>query len=92
MEKVPVSQLITLLEQELIRQGYKDTTLKYYRDIWKRIAAHFESCGEIYFSESVAMEYVDGKCDFFKKESKVIDIRPKIFCVFWRLARYWRRR
>jgi site-specific recombinase XerD len=68
MEKVPVSQLITLLEQELIRQGYKDTTLKYYRDIWKRIAAHFESRGEIYFSESSAMEYVDGKCDFFAKE------------------------
>jgi site-specific recombinase XerD len=68
MEKAPVSQLITLLEQELIRQGYKDTTLKYYRDIWMRIAAHFESCGEVYFSESVAMKYVDDKCDFFKKE------------------------
>jgi integrase len=68
MEKVPVSQLITLLEQELTRQGYKDTTLKYYRDVWRRIAAYFESCGEVYFSESVAMEYVDGKCDFFTKE------------------------
>jgi site-specific recombinase XerD len=68
MEKVPVPQLITLLEQELVRQGYKDATLKYYRGIWKRIAAYFESCNEVYFSESVAMEYVDGKCDFFKKE------------------------
>lgn len=67
MEKVPIPELIRLLEQELIRQGYKDATLKYYRDIWKRIAAYFEDRGEVYFSETVAMEYIDSKCDFFAK-------------------------
>jgi site-specific recombinase XerD len=68
MEKVPLQELIRLLEQELIRQGYKDTTLKYYRDIWKRIMAYFEAHGEVYFSEALAMEYVDNKCDYFAKE------------------------
>lgn len=63
MQKVSVTELTRLLEQELIRQGYKDSTLKYYRDIWKRITAYFEERGEIYFSEAIAMEYVDKKCD-----------------------------
>ena len=68
MQKVSVTELTRLLAQELIRQGYKDTTLKYYRDIWKRIAAYFEEHCEVYFSETVAMEYVDSKCDYFAKE------------------------
>ena len=68
MNKIPIKELIHLLEQELIRQGYKDSTLKYYRDIWKRIAAYFEERGEAYFSEPMAMEYVDKKCDYFAKE------------------------
>lgn len=79
MEKLAVPQLIILLEQELIRQGYKDATLNYYRDIWKRIAAYFEERGEVYFSEAVAMEYVDGKCDFFAKEKAGLLTQSNIY-------------
>ena len=68
MSNQPIRELITLLEQELIRQGYKEATLKYYRENWKRIIAYFDERGEKYFSETIAMEYVDGKCDFFAGE------------------------
>jgi site-specific recombinase XerD len=79
MEKVSVSQLIVLLERELVRQGYKTATLKYYRDVWKRIAAYFETHGEVHFSEAVAMEYVDNKCDFFAKEKAGLLTQSNIY-------------
>ena len=68
MERMTIRELIDKLEQELIRQGYKEATLNYYRDNWKRIIGYFDKRGEQYFSESTAMQYVDGKCDFFAKE------------------------
>jgi len=68
MENVKLKELIGLLERELIRMGYKEATLSYYRFNWKGIISYFESRGEEFFSETTAMEYVDQKCDFFARE------------------------
>ena len=79
MEKMPIKELVVKLERELIRMGYKDSTLKYYRENWKRIIAHFEDCGEEFFSETVAMQYVDSKCDFFAKEKAGLLTQSNIY-------------
>ena len=68
MERLPIKELVTRLERELIRMGYAKATLHYYRVNWKQIAAHFDEIGETCFSEAIAMKYVDDKCDFFEKE------------------------
>ena len=68
MEREPIKELVNRLEQELIRMGYAEGTLNYYRVNWKRILAHFDNIGETCFSEALAMEYVDNKCGFFEKE------------------------
>lgn len=68
MDIIPIKELVISLEQELIRMGYAEATLNYYRANWKRIVAHFDEIGEAYFSEAVAMNYVDKKCNFFAKE------------------------
>ena len=68
MERQTIRKLVNNLEQELIRMGYAEATLNYYRTNWKMIVDHFERIGEDYFSETTAMEYIDKKCDFFKKE------------------------
>ena len=68
MEKVKLTELISLLEKELIRQHYKEATLANYRTNWANLTNFFKSQVEEYFSETVAMEYVDKKCDFFSKE------------------------
>jgi site-specific recombinase XerD len=68
MERPTIRELVNNLERELIRMGYAEGTLKYYRTNWKMIIAHFERIGEDYFSESIAMDYIDKKCDFFRKE------------------------
>jgi len=79
MKNLPIRELITLLEQELSRVGYKDATLKYYRDNWKRIIAYFDKHNEQIFSESVAMQYVDSKCDFFAKEKAGLLTQSNIY-------------
>lgn len=68
MENVTLKELICLLEEELIRMHYKETTLKYYRVNWGRLIRYFESRNEEFYSEAIAMDYVNEKCDFFKKE------------------------
>lgn len=79
MEKTTIRELVVLLEHELIRIGYKDSTLNYYRTNWKRIIAYFDERGEVYFSEGTAMQYVDEKCDFFAKEKAGLLTQSNIY-------------
>ena len=79
MEKLQIRELVNLLEQELIRVGYKEATLNYYRNNWKRIIAHFDERSESFFSEAVAMQYVDAKCDFFVKEKAGLLTQSNIY-------------
>ena len=83
--RLPIKELVKCLEQELIRMGYAEATLNYYRANWKRIVTHFDELGEILFSEAVAMEYVDKKCNFFEKEKADALTQSNIY--FFRIVR-----
>lgn len=58
---------------------YKDATLNYYRVNWIRLIRYFESRNEEFYSEAVAMEYVDEKCDFFVKEKSGLLTQGNIY-------------
>lgn len=79
MERVTLKELISLLEKELVRMHYKETTLNYYRVNWTRLIHYFESRNEEFYSEAVAMEYVDEKCDFFAKEESGLLTQSNIY-------------
>jgi site-specific recombinase XerD len=79
MEKVTLKELISLLEKELVRMHYKESTLKYYRVNWARLIRYFESRNEEFYSETIAMEYVDKKCDFFAKEQAGLLTQSNIY-------------
>ena len=79
MKQILIKELIKRLELELIRMGYKESTLKYYRDNWKRLIEHFESLGESCFSEVIAMDYVDQKCNFFEKEKAGVLTQSNVY-------------
>jgi integrase len=66
--RVTVSVLVSGLEAELKRLGYKDRTLAWYRRHWRRMARFFASRGVEEFSLDVAMAWVDEACGFFEKE------------------------
>jgi len=70
MEKIAVADLISKTEQILLQMRYSKVSMTFYRRIFKKIAAFFAAHGETYFSEDVAMEWLDSECDFFNKEKR----------------------
>lgn len=67
MVALPV--LVSGLEAEMVRLGYKDSTLVWYHGAWRRLHRYFTARGVEEFSLDVAMEWVDEACGgFFAKE------------------------
>ncbi|MGH3709154.1 MAG: tyrosine-type recombinase/integrase [Pseudonocardiaceae bacterium] len=66
---VAVSELVSGLDAELVRLGYKASTMVWYRGCWRRLERFFASRGAQEFSLDVAMAWVDQACGgFFDKE------------------------
>jgi integrase len=64
-----VSELVSALDAELVRLGYKPSTLVWYRGCWRRLERYFASRGAREFSLDIAMAWVDEACGgFFEKE------------------------
>ncbi|EOC8586681.1 site-specific integrase [Salmonella enterica subsp. enterica serovar Minnesota] len=65
---VTLSALVIDLDRELQRLGYKDSTMIWYRQCWRRLETFFSDQGVQEFSLETAMAWVDAACDFFAKE------------------------
>ncbi|MGH7261011.1 MAG: tyrosine-type recombinase/integrase [Nitrospiraceae bacterium] len=66
---VAVSELVSGLDAELVRLGYKASTMVWYRGCWRRLQRFFVSRGVQEFSLDLAMAWVDQACGgFFDKE------------------------
>ena len=64
-----VCDLVSGLDAELVRLGYKPSTMVWYRGCWRRLERYFASRGAQEFSLDVAMSWVDEACGgFFEKE------------------------
>src|ERR1700694_3895036 len=64
-----VPELVSALDAELLRLGYKPSTLFCYRGCWRRLERYFASRGVQEFSLDVAMTWVDEACGgFFEKQ------------------------
>lgn len=65
---VTLSALISDLDRELLRLGYKESTMIWYRQCWRRLESYFSARGVEEFNLETAMAWVDTACDFFAKE------------------------
>jgi integrase len=65
---VALSALVSGLDAELVRLGYKDSTMVWYRGCWRRLQKYFAARGAGEFSLDVAMAWVEETCGFFAKE------------------------
>src|SRR5438477_556695 len=66
---VALCDLVSGLDAELVRLGYKPSTMVWYRGCWRRLEKWFASRGVEEFSLDVAMAWVDEACGgFFEKE------------------------
>jgi len=66
MVALPV--LVSGLDAEMVRLGYKDATMVWYRRCWRRLDRFFAARGAQEFSLDLAMAWVDEACGFFAKE------------------------
>src|SRR6266851_8163102 len=76
-----VSALVSGLDAELRRLGYKDATMVWYRGCWRRMQNFFAARGVEEFSLDVAMAWVDDACGFFGKE-QAGTLKPNDICLF----------
>jgi integrase len=63
-----LSALVSGLDAELVRLGYKVSTIAWYRGCWRRLEKYFAARGVEEFSLDLAMAWVDEACGFFAKE------------------------
>ena len=75
---VAVSELVSGLDAELVRLGYKVSMMVWYRGCWRRLERFFASRGVQEFSLGLAMAWVDQACGgFFDKEQAGTLNRPR---------------
>src|SRR5712691_2995781 len=65
---VALFALVSGLDAELVRLGYKDSTMAWYRGCWRRLQKYFAAHGAEEFSLDLALAWVDDACGFFGKE------------------------
>ena len=65
---VTLSSLVSGLDAELVRLGYKGSTMVWYRGCWRRLEKFFAARGVEEFSRDLALVWVDEACGFFGKE------------------------
>jgi integrase/recombinase XerD len=65
---LPLQDLITQLEKELYRLHYNEQSIKYYRLMWRRIVAFFETEGVDHFTEEAGLRFLEREYNFFELE------------------------
>jgi len=68
MEKKVLKELLQELEQELLRLGYTEGSMSFYRNRWKKILYFAEESNVIYYSEQFGINFVETHYQIFEKD------------------------
>ena len=68
MQEKPLVALINELEQEMLRLGYTEGTMNFYRRRWKMLLHFAQERGEIYYSERLGIDFVEKHFQIFEKD------------------------
>jgi len=68
MQKKPLKELLQELEKELLRLGYAEGSMKFYRNRWKKIIQFAEEQDEIYYSEQLGISFVEHHYQILEKD------------------------
>ena len=68
MQKQPLTELLNELEQEMVRLGYTEGSMKFYRRRWRMLLQFAQEKGEIYFSERLGIEFVETHFHILEKD------------------------
>src|SRR5216684_4203862 len=79
---VALPALVSGLDAELVRLGYKDSTMVWYRGCWRRLQKYFAARGAEEFSLDVAMAWVDQACGGFFGKEQAGTLKPNDIYMF----------
>jgi hypothetical protein len=68
MQKQTLAELIHELEQEMLRLGYTEGSMKFYRRRWQMLLRFAEEQGESCYSEQLGIAFVEKHFQIFEKD------------------------
>lgn len=68
MHKRPLTELLNELEQEMLRLGYTEGSMRFYRSRWQMLLQFAQEQGEIYFSEQMGIDFVEKHFHILEKD------------------------
>lgn len=63
-----LEELLRDLEQELLRLGYVEGPIKFYRGRWKKLLRFAEERGQTHFSEELGLGFLESQYQIFRKD------------------------
>lgn len=67
MQKKLLTELLHDLEQEMIRLGYSEGTMKFYRRRWKSLLQFAEDQETLFYSEQLGIDFLETHFNIFEK-------------------------
>src|SRR6056297_1768941 len=68
MQKKPLPELIKELEKEMLRLGYSEGTMDFYRRQWRKILKFVQERGETHFSEQLGLDFLEKHYNILGKD------------------------
>lgn len=68
MQKKPLTELLHDLEQEMLRLGYTNGSMQFYRRRWRQLLQFAQERDETFYSELLGIEFVKKHFGIFEKE------------------------
>lgn len=68
MKRKPLAVLLHDLEQEMIRLGYSEGTIKFYRRRWQKLLQFAQERDETYYSERLGIDFVEKYFQILEKD------------------------
>jgi integrase/recombinase XerD len=69
MQNKPLIELLQDLEQEMLRLGYTQGSMQFYRRRWQMLLRFAEERDEAFFSESLGMDFLEKNFHILEKDA-----------------------
>ncbi len=68
MQKKPLVDLLRDLEQEMLRLGYTNGSMQFYRRCWQKLLQFAEERGEVFYSEQLGVNFIEKHFHILEKD------------------------
>ncbi|MBA3603809.1 MAG: tyrosine-type recombinase/integrase [Parachlamydiaceae bacterium] len=78
MKKQSLADLINDLEQEMLRLGYTNGSMQYYRRCWRALLQFAQKRGETFYTEQLGIDFIQEHFRIFKDDANHILLQSEV--------------